>query len=135
MKTIIKLLFFVACIGLFAGCEKDELIPDQNDPMLKKAVKVMVQPCSSADVLTKAETDWQNISEALQNAGPGETVQLTAGTFYLHKSIVCWDFAGTLKGAGMDETIIRTAPGMLFDVSDCPPVNWSFEEHDVGHFL
>ncbi|WP_320112790.1 right-handed parallel beta-helix repeat-containing protein [Draconibacterium orientale] len=135
MKSIIKLLFFAACVGLFAGCEKDELIPDQNDPMLKKAVKVMVQPCSSADVLTKAETDWQNISEALQNAEPGTTVQLAAGTFYLQKSVVCWDFNGMLKGAGIGKTIIRTAPGMLFDVSDCPPVNWSFEDNNGSFFI
>ena len=71
MKSIIKLLFFAACIGLFAGCEKDEMIPDQNDPILKKAVKLMVQPCSSADVLTKAETDWQNISESIAKCRTG----------------------------------------------------------------
>ena len=135
MKTIYRLLFFAACIGMIFGCQKDELIPDQDNPILKKAVKVMVQPCSSTDVLIKAETDWQNISEALQNAGPGETVQLAAGTFYLHKSAICWDFDGTLKGAGMGKTIIRTAPGMLFDVNDCPPVNWTFEKHDIGHFF
>ncbi|WP_297093740.1 right-handed parallel beta-helix repeat-containing protein [uncultured Draconibacterium sp.] len=132
MKSIIKLLFFAACIGLIASCEKDEMIPDQNDPILKKAVKLMVQPCSSADVLTKAETDWQNISEALQNAEPGTTVQLAAGTFYLHKSVVCWDFNGILKGAGMGKTIIRTAPGMVFDRTDSPPINWKLESNDGG---
>jgi len=135
MKAILRLLFFVICLGLLAGCEKDEMFPDQPDPMLKKAMKVKVMPCSSSDVLVKAETDWQNINEALQNADPGEVVQLGEGTFYLHKSVVCWDFDGTLKGAGKGKTIIRTAPGMLFDVNDCPPVNWSFEKHDVGHFF
>jgi hypothetical protein len=134
MKDLIKLLFLVACIGIFAGCEKDELLTDQSDPMLKKAVKVMVQPCTATDVLVKAETDWQNISDALQNAGPGETVQLAAGTFYLHKSIICWDFDGTLKGVGMGKTIIRTAPGMLFDVTGCPQNEWTFELND-GSFM
>ena len=134
MKTIFKLLFFVACIGIFAGCEKDELLTDQPDPMLKKAVKVMVKPCTATSVLEKAETDWQNITDALQNSGPGETVQLAAGTFYLHKSIICWDFNGTLKGAGVGKTIIRTAPGMLFDVSDCPQNEWTFELND-GSFM
>jgi len=133
MKTIYKLLFFAVCMGMIWCCEKNEFFPDQPDPMLKKAMKVM--PCSSADVMVKAETDWMNISEALQNAAPGEVVQLGEGTFYLHKSVVCWDFDGTLKGAGMGKTIIRTAPGMLFDVNACPPVNWSFEKHDVGHFF
>lgn len=132
MNSILKLLFFVACFGMVAGCEKDEIFRDQDDPMLKKVVKVMVQPCSSTDVLTKAETDWQNINEALQNAGPGETVQLATGTFYLHKSVVCWNFDGTFRGSGMNETKIQTVPGELFDVSECPPIHWTFEENDGG---
>ena len=130
MKAILKLLFLVACVGILAGCEKDELIPDQDDPILKKAVKVMVQPCPSTDVLTKAETDWQNINEALQNAQPNDVVQLGQGTFYLHKSIICENFDGTLKGSGINETVIQTAPDELFDVSECPPLNFTFEQKD-----
>ena len=74
MKTILKFLFVVAFIGMSAGCRKDEVLQDQPDPIFKKAVKAMVQPCTATDVSIKAEADWQNINEALQNAGPGETV-------------------------------------------------------------
>jgi hypothetical protein len=131
MKTLVKLLFCVACMGLFAGCEKDNDFSQDEEAVLK-AAKVMVMPCSSTDVLTKAEADWNNINEALQNAGSGEVVQLGAGTFYLHKSIVCWDFNGTMKGVGIGKTIIQTAPGEVFDRTASPPVNWTFEENEGG---
>ena len=39
--------------------------------------------------------------EALQNAGSGEVVQLAEGLFYLHQSIIRWDFNGILKGSGI----------------------------------
>ncbi len=132
MRLFKFLFLIVTFVGFLAGCQKDELFPDQPDPMLKKAVKVMVQPCPSTDVSTKAETDWQNIKEALQNAGPGETVQLAPGTFYLHRSVICWDFNGTLKGSGMGNTIIRTAPGLLFDRTESPSINWKLESNDGG---
>jgi len=65
---------------------------------------------------TSGTTDWQNIMNAFSAAGPGSTVQLAAGTFYLHKSIVVLDFSGTFKGAGKTATIIQTAPGVVFDI-------------------
>ena len=39
-------------------------------------------------------------------AGPGSTVRLTKGTFYLCEPIVAVNFDGTFKGAGMDKTLI-----------------------------
>ena len=126
MKVLIKFLFVVACIALIAGCEKpDEFYPEEDFAELKGA-KIKVQPSNETNVLDKAHEDWARINEALQNAKPGQTVQLAAGTFYLHKSIVCWNFNGTLKGAGEGKTIIRTAPGEIFNIEDCPPINWSF---------
>ena len=64
----------------------------------------------------------------------GETVMLGEGTFYLHKSVICWDFDGTFKGSGMNKTIIQTAPGITFDRSASPILEWSFELND-GHFM
>jgi len=124
MKTFIKLLFLVACIGVITGCQKDEDFFTEEIPPELKGAKLKVYPSTDSDILTKAQEDWDNINEALQNAGPGEIVQLAKGTFYLHKSIVRWDFNGTLKGSGMDETTIQTAPGMVFDRSDCPDLKW-----------
>lgn len=116
-------------------CTKDDAFfsPDGEESLLK-AAKIKVMPSMAPDDLIKAEEDWQNINDALQNAGPGETVQLAEGLFYLNKSIVVWDFNGTLKGSGMNGTTIQTTPGELFDVSSCPPLILSFKEND-GFFM
>jgi hypothetical protein len=78
-------------------CTKDEtfLTPDGESSALKGANAVFrVQP--SGDI--PGITDHQNINEALQNAGPHDVIQLGEGLFYLHKSVIRWDFNGTLKG-------------------------------------
>lgn len=141
MKNFKKLLIAIFCIGLCFACSEPDVLLDDTPAMLKagkakqKAGKIKVIPSTEIDALTKAQEDWRNINEALQNAGPGEVVHLAAGTFYLQKSIVCWNFNGTLKGSGMGNTIIRSAPGMIFDISDCPPVNWSFEDNSGAFML
>jgi hypothetical protein len=134
MKTQLKIFFLMAVICLFAGCNKTNEFLDDTPAMLKSA-KMKVMPSTATDVLVKAEEDWNSINDALQSAGSGDVVQLGEGLFYLHKSIIRWDFNGTLKGAGMGKTIIRTAPDMDFDVGDCPPVEWSFEKNDGGFML
>ena len=135
MKTLKKLLIVVFCMGLCFACSEPDVLLDDTPELQKaknakqKSGKTKVIPSTAADALTKAQEDWQNINEALQNAGSGEVVQLAKGLFYLHKSIVRWDFNGTLKGSGMNETTIQTAPGMDFDIENCPPINWSFEDN------
>ena len=74
-------------------CTKDEaLLAPVGESSALKGANVMVMPSAETDVLLKAEEDWNNINAALQNAGPGETVQLAEGLFYLHKSIEVWNF-------------------------------------------
>jgi len=63
-------------------------------------------------------TDQATIKVALEAAKNGGTVELAAGTFYLHKSIVVFEFSGTFKGAGKALTTVRTAPGINFDLSE-----------------
>lgn len=134
MKTLKTLLIIIFCISICFSCseESDEFF-EETPPELKSA-KIKVYPSTNPIAIEKAEEDWNNINTALQSAGPGDVVQLAEGLFYLHKSIVRWDFNGTLKGAGVGKTTIQTIPGELFDVSDCPPLIWSFEEHD-GFFM
>jgi hypothetical protein len=63
------------------------------------------------------ETDWVNIQSALDDAMPGDTVQLAAGDYYVHKPLVKDGFSGTLKGAGKDTTNIvvsKASNGDLF---------------------
>lgn len=83
-------------------------------------------PALSADVIVSPSgdltgvTDQVNISDALEaekSGGADGTVVLEAGTFYLNKSIVVFDFDGTFKGAGTALTTLQTAPGVDFDVS------------------
>ncbi len=136
MKTLKKLLIVVFCIGLCFACSEPDVFVDDTPAMLKaknakqKAGKIKVIPSAATNALIKAHEDWQNINEALQNAGSGEVVQLAEGLFYLHQSIIRWDFNGTLKGSGMNETTIQTVPGELFDVSECPPLNFTFKNTD-----
>jgi hypothetical protein len=129
MKTLVKLFFLVAVISLVAGCNKTDDFFEDTQPELKKA-KMKVMPSTSTNLLVKAEEDWNNINSALQNAGSGDVVQLGEGLFYLHKSIIRWDFNGTLRGSGKNETTIQTMPGELFDVSGCPPLNFTFKTTD-----
>ena len=133
MKILDKLLIVIFWMSLCFSCtESDEFI-DETPLMLKKA-HVKVMPSNLPTVLEKAKEDWGNISEALNNAGPGETVMLGEGTFYLHKSLVCLNFNGIFKGAGMHKTIIQTAPGIIFDVGECPDLHWSWQTNG-GHFM
>ena len=119
---------------LILGCDNSDNLSINDDINLKTAWKAKVMPSTANDVLVKAQEDWQSINDALQDANPGEVVQLGEGLFYLHKSIIRWNFNGTLKGSGMDKTTVQTVPGELFDVSDCPPLKFSFKTTD-GFFM
>lgn len=136
MKTnknnFVLLLSFL--LLLILGCDNSDYLSIDDDINLNKAKKVKVMPSTANDVLIKAQEDWQNINDALQDARSGEVVQLGEGLFYLHKSIIRWNFNGTLKGSGMNKTIIQTVPGELFDVSECPPLKFSFKTTD-GFFM
>lgn len=133
MKTLVKLLFFVVCLGLINSCSEPDEFLDESPEILKKG-KIMVRPSTNTDVHAKAEEDWNSINDALQSAKSGEVVQLAEGLFYLHKSIIRWDFNGTLRGSGMGKTTIQTVPGKLFDVSKCPKLEWSSQSDD-GFFM
>lgn len=133
MEFFKKLIIVLFCMSLCFSCTEPDDFLDEPPMMLKKA-KVKVMPSIETDALLKAKEDWQNITDALDNADQGETVLLGEGTFYLHKTIIRWDFNGTLKGAGRNETIIQTAPGYTFDRSASPDLEWSFESND-GHFM
>jgi hypothetical protein len=107
---------------LMSGCNSDSPLINTSDinsleENIISGEKSIINPSNDPDPLVKAQEDWDNINEALQNAGPGEVIKLNAGLFYLHKSIITTNFAGTFKGAGEKRTTIQTAPGITFDVS------------------
>jgi len=124
---------------LLSGCEEGPGEPQTADSPLalngssRNSSVTVVAPSTAADPLTKAQEDWDHINAALQNAGPGDVVELAAGLYYLHESIVTYDFSGTLRGAGKDLTTVQTAPGVTFDVSDAPSLVFAFDFVSEGH--
>ena len=108
MRTT-RILFALAA----AACLAQPVIADDDGG--GQVFKVF--PSTATDPLTKAQQDWNEINNALQNAGPGDTVRLAAGLFYLHKTISRRDFDGTLRGAGKNRTTVQTAPGIPFDLT------------------
>ena len=129
---MIYVLLLSFLLLLIPGCDNSDYLSIDDDSVMKKAGKTKVMPSTAKDVLVKAQEDWKNINDALQDAGSGEVVQLAEGLFYLNKSIVIWNYNGTLKGSGMEKTIICTTPGTLFDRSNSPPINWKKESNEGG---
>ena len=85
-------------------------------PTSKDASALASKPVTNGIVISVSPSgnyndDADNIQDALDDAvaaGPGSTVQLTAGTFYLNKGIEVEGFDGYFKGAGKDKTILTT---------------------------
>ena len=86
-------------------------------------------------------TDWANLNAAFEAAnavtgfGPGSTVELASGTFYIHQPLLISNFSGRFKGAGRvmdkgaDGTTITNAPGVTFGLSD-----WSFGGDQIPQY-
>ena len=129
MKDIIA-----ACV-LITICLTVNAFPIAKTPAL--AGGTIVYPSEAADPAVKAQEDWQAISSALLSAGPGDVVKLGAGTFYLNKSVIIESFSGTLKGAGIGKTVVRTAPGQIFDLTPNPVLTYvdGYETKQSAMFL
>jgi len=84
--------------------------------LMVSSAAVAHTPVSPSSDLTGV-TDQVNIQAALEAEKNGGTVELAAGTFYVHKSIVVFGFDGIFKGVDKSLTSVRTAPGVNFDVS------------------
>ena len=85
-------------------------------------------PVSPSGDVTGA-TDYVAIMDAFNAAQDGDTIQLAAGTFYIHKSIVVPEFTGVFRGSGKAITTIQTAPGIDFDLSEA--IDWAGEVDPV----
>jgi hypothetical protein len=98
------------CCFLFSCSEKENLMPGSEEMSTLKC-----KPTGNGAVFTVSPSADLKDSYAIQMAfndavaaGPGSTVQLTAGTFYLDERIEVEGFVGSFKGAGKDKTIITT---------------------------
>jgi hypothetical protein len=78
-----------------------------------------------------------NALEDAVAAGPGSTVELAAGVFYLNRPVQVADFDGTFKGAGIDNTLVRDAVDGLFGLAEAPlppaPFFFEFYQSDMGY--
>lgn len=78
--------------------------------------KIIIRP--SGD-LTGA-TDRSAIQQALEDCSRGGVVELKKGHYYIDGPVVAEGFKGTLRGAGMNRTIVETAEG--FTAADIGPI-------------
>jgi hypothetical protein len=113
------------CQGLsFLGLEGTENVKLKTKTMLGVAISLCLLLALSSVFIPTTEAcrgrktfivrplgdgqdDSANIQAAFDmaaDAGPGSTVRLTKGIFYLHNPIVAVNFDGTFKGAGMEKT-------------------------------
>jgi len=77
---------------------------NHNNSLLKGAGRTTVTVLPSGD--TSGVTDWVNLNAAFEEAnaltgfGPGTTVKLGPGIFYIDKPLLVSNFSGKLQGAG-----------------------------------
>jgi len=110
MKTISKLLFYVAFMSLLFSCQK-------SDPFGEGLMGTNLKSASAGVIITvepNGTDDTENILKAFSDAevaGPGTTIQLIAGEYHTG-AIEVYGFHGTVKGAGRDKTIMNIIPGI-----------------------
>jgi hypothetical protein len=110
MKTICKLLFFVAFMSLLFSCQK-------SDPFGEGLMGTDLKSASAGVIITvepNGTDDTENILKAFADAataGPGTTIQMIAGDYHTG-AVEVYGFRGTIKGAGTDKTIMNIIPGI-----------------------
>ena len=113
-KNVSKaVLAFLLVLPLFWSCQ----VPMTDLPALPTDAAAARHLASPATVVPCPEDVVDSsaaIQSALENAAPGETVQLEPGTYYIQAGVhVTTAFTGRLRGAGMDKTVITTLPGTV----------------------
>jgi hypothetical protein len=93
-----KPLFLLVCVLL--------LLLAGAAPALAHARTFVVHPSGDDDTATIQQAFTQAVA-----TGPGSTVQLTAGHFYMN-NILVQGFHGCFRGAGMERTVIDTLRGL-----------------------
>jgi len=109
MKTTMKFQFaaVILLITALMSCNKEEnqVTDPMSSPQLKSGIVFTISPSGNFN------DDSYNIQTALNNAvaaGPGCTIKLTQGTFYLKYPVEIDNFDGFIVGAGKSETFLTT---------------------------
>lgn len=123
MKSFMIFLFklsFIAGLVLMCDSPPPTSVNEIANPLLKKGGDTGITVSPSGDV--SGVTDADNIQDALNAVkADGGTVHLTDGKYYVSRNIVVEGFRGTLKGKGMDKTIIeavRQSPSVGFEPAE-----------------
>jgi len=89
------------------------------------ALSVLLAGCGEQDKTPTTHVDFQKELQAkLIKAKPGTVIEIPAGTYQLDRSLSLKASGVTIKGAGMDKTILNFkgqkagAEGLLVDASD-----------------
>lgn len=112
MKTIIKLLFFVAVISHFTSCNKSEDYFADNDEVLKSAQPVVVTVPFEAHMLgTPILIDYEN-SECAQQGNPVHVIAEAEGTAtHMGKVHVTFDFCAGGQDPDIEVPHMTVGPG------------------------
>ncbi|CAN7705849.1 right-handed parallel beta-helix repeat-containing protein [Aquipseudomonas alcaligenes] len=99
------------------------------------ALSVLLAGCGEQDKTPTTHVDFQKELQAkLIKAKPGTVIEIPAGTYQLDRSLSLKASGVTIKGAGMDKTILNFkgqkagAEGLLVDASDFTIENLALED-------
>jgi hypothetical protein len=109
LTTFLITATVMVCCLLSCSKDGDLINPASGDTNSLKATNngVVFTVSPSGNYIDDADNIQTALDDAV-TAGPGSTVQLTAGTFYLNKGIEVEGFDGYFTGAGKDKTILTT---------------------------
>ncbi len=105
--TLIGVYVLFGQAAVASGCDRDYVSQDGN--------VFTVSPTGVDDT-----ANIQCAFDAAVAQGPGSTVQLEAGTFYLSRDIVVVNFDGSFKGVGKGLTIVQNLDDVPFPLHGDP---------------
>ncbi len=111
-----RCLFLVSALCILASCAKEERF--SSDGFGPSDMAKGFGHCYNSKVFMVPPPNGTNDTESLMNTiglaqsqGPGSVVQLQKGTYNIG-FIEIREFEGTIRGAGMDKTIIKPVPNL-----------------------
>ena len=146
MRRTSVLLIALALVAASCGSDDDSSAATTAADVTTAPVETTVPDTSPVETTTEVTTpesepiDETNLQEALLDAQPGDVIEIPAGTYSFDRSLSLDVDGVTIRGAGMDETIlsfadqVAGAEGLLVSASDFTIENLAIED-TVGDAL